>query len=93
MRKAFISGHEVWRDAQGQPKGLRFAVTVWEGDERDPPGMRDLGTRIIEVASPINYGVLRATCVQAAKDIAGIEPKEKMDMVHALQQDLSKVVL
>ena len=49
IRKKFLSGREPLLDNAGIWVGWRMACTVWEGDDRDPSGMTDLGTKIIEI--------------------------------------------
>lgn len=93
MRKAFISGHEPILDKDGNEVGLKLAVSVWEGDERDPPGMRDLGSRELSFKPPFNYLNIQQAVKQAAQEIAGVKPGTWRETVQALNEDLKKVPL
>lgn len=72
--RTFVSGQEKVLDSKGVPVAIRLAVTVWEGDDRDRSGMRDLGTEVIEIPlvnDKFSVTTVKSNILQAAQRIIG----------------------
>ena len=55
----------------GDPQGIIVAVTVWEGDDRDLPGRRHIGTKNITI--PFLLGKDYANASQFNTDLAAAD--------------------